>query len=348
MNRLIALAALIGLAALGVVGVNLRRTASAAAAGQEAPPAPATAKVQRRDLVQRETLDGTLGYAGTRAVTARAAGTITWIAKQGSTVTRGQPLFAVDNRRTYLMYGKVPAYRTLSRSAEDGPDIRQLERNLVALGYADPDEMSVDDDFTSATREAVEDWQDDLGIDDTGKIELGQVVFSDTAVRVGAHKLTVGNAVGPGGVVLEISQRAMVVTVALDAAQADLVAPGERVRVELPDGQQVQGRIADVGSVATTNADGETTVEVTVTLPRAAAAFDQAPVDVHVAASAARGVLAVPVTALLALSEGGYAVEVVESGRRRLVGVELGSYADGLVEVRAAGLKPGMSVVVAE
>ena len=57
-------------------------------------------------------------------------------------------------------------------------------------------------------------------------------------------------------------------------------------------------------------------------------------------------VLAVPVSALLALSEGGYAVEIDDgAGGTALVGVEAGMYADGWVEVTSAQLEAGMRVV---
>ena len=58
-------------------------------------------------------------------------------------------------------------------------------------------------------------------------------------------------------------------------------------------------------------------------------------------------VVAIPVSALVALSEGGYAVEVQQSdGTTILVAVEPGFYADGLVEVTDTQLAPGMLVVV--
>jgi hypothetical protein len=58
-------------------------------------------------------------------------------------------------------------------------------------------------------------------------------------------------------------------------------------------------------------------------------------------------VLAVPVTALLALVGGGYAVEVVTPTGEKLVRVEPGVYADGLVELRQSSLQPGTKVSVA-
>jgi hypothetical protein len=58
-------------------------------------------------------------------------------------------------------------------------------------------------------------------------------------------------------------------------------------------------------------------------------------------------VLAVPVTALVALSEGGYAVEVQGAdGTTRLIAVETGLFADGTVEVTGSGLEAGMLVIV--
>ena len=58
-------------------------------------------------------------------------------------------------------------------------------------------------------------------------------------------------------------------------------------------------------------------------------------------------VLAVPVNALVALLEGGYAVErVADDGTSTLVGVELGIFQDGWVEVRADGLDAGDAVAV--
>ena len=60
---------------------------------------------------------------------------------------------------------------------DEGTDVRQLERNLVALGH-DPDgDIEVDDEYDWATTAAVRDWQEALGLDETGALEPGQVVF---------------------------------------------------------------------------------------------------------------------------------------------------------------------------
>jgi hypothetical protein len=64
-----------------------------------------TAAVERRDLVERETFDGSLGFADEQALASTRAGTITWIAPEGSTIRRGEPLYEVDERPVSLMFG---------------------------------------------------------------------------------------------------------------------------------------------------------------------------------------------------------------------------------------------------
>jgi hypothetical protein len=115
----------------------------------------------------------------------------------------------------------------------------------------------------------------------------------------------------------------------------------------------VQGRIASVGRVAetATTQTGETatpTVEVTVALRRNAdrEGLDGAPVAVSLESDRAEAVLAVPVEALLALRGGGYALELVENGARRLVAARPGVFADGWVEVRGNGLREDATVAV--
>ena len=93
------------------------------------------------------------------------------------------------------------------------------------------------------------------------------------------------------------------------------------------------------------------TIPVTVTLthPSAAGTLDQAPVTVFLTTQSVRNALAVPVTALVAQSPGGYAVEVAGLGNaRRWVPVTPGPVFDdatGLVQVTGA-LTPGERVVV--
>jgi hypothetical protein len=302
----------------------------------------ATATVERRDLVQHETVDGTLAYGDAETLYAQGAGTVTALRKPGTVVRRGQALYWVDDQPVALMYGK---------------DVRQLERNLVALGY-DPDgDVEIDEEWDWATTAAVERWQEDRGLEETGALELGQIVFLPGPRRVGQLYTTVGAPLQPAGEVMDTTSTRRVVTVDLDANRQSLASEGDPVTVELPDGRSIDGTIADVSEVAESATDPETgeegdpTVPLEIRLaPRArTGSLDETPVDVALEKDRAENALTVPVSALLALSEGGYAVEVVSAaGSTRLVPVDPGMYADDLVEISGDGIEEGMKVVVPE
>jgi multidrug efflux pump subunit AcrA (membrane-fusion protein) len=322
------------------------------AGAQRSPTAPTrTATVERRDLVDRETVDGTLGYAGVVKLVAGTTGTLTAIRESGSVVRRGQSLYDVgDVPAAWLLYGSLPAWRDFNPWMSDGEDVRQLERNLRALGY-DPDhDMTIDDDWTSATTAAVERFQDARDMTEDGTLSRGEVVFRDGPTRIGEVRATVGQQVGPGTDLADLSSTQREVTVALDADRQDLVDAGDTVTVELPDGTSGRGRVTDVGAVATQprSEDDESTIDVTIALHGREArgtGLDQAPVDVGFASDRRKDVLAVPVTALLARSGGGFAVETADG---RLVPVEPGMYAEDYVEVSGSGLREGMRVVTAQ
>jgi hypothetical protein len=155
-----------------------------------------TAPVERRDLAERVSVDGTLGYAGSTEVITRMAGTITWLPAAGAVIGRGDRLLEVDGEPVLLMYGSVPAYRDLASGVSDGPDVRELERNLSALGY-DPGE--IDNSFTSTTAGAVAEWQDELRLEETGEVELGRVVFLQGERRVSSLDVPLGSDTGSAG-----------------------------------------------------------------------------------------------------------------------------------------------------
>jgi peptidoglycan hydrolase-like protein with peptidoglycan-binding domain len=303
-----------------------------------------SAAVERRDLIAREDVDGSLGFSGTSTAAAPAAGTITRLRDEGDTVTRGRSLMSIDAKATaWVLYGTIPMYRDLGPGVTDGRDVRQLESNLKALGY---DPGTVDNDWTSATTDAVEDFQDERGLTEDGTISRSEVVISDGPVRVGEHKADVGSLVQAGSPVTALTRTTPVVTAKLDAGLAADVHRGNPVRVTMPDGSEVGGRVTRVGTVATAGQDGgAATVELRVALNSGRhGRIDGAPVSISLETGRTKDALSVPVTALVATAPGRYAVEL--AGSRRLVPVTLGSVADDWVEIQGAGLTPGTRVVV--
>jgi peptidoglycan hydrolase-like protein with peptidoglycan-binding domain len=349
----IAAAVISGLAVAAVVALE---------SGGRPGPAPAaaatgaTAAVERRDLVDRDNVDGTLGYADESTLVAGAAGTLTGLRDPGDIVTRGHSLYAVDDApAAFLLYGSLPAWRDFAPAMDDGEDVRQLERNLRALGH-DPDhDMEVDDHWDWATTAAVERFQKARGLDEDGTLSKSEVVFRPGATRVGQAKAQIGQPLAPGAQLAELSSTERNVTVDLDARRQTIAHAGESVTVELPSGRTARGRITDVGKVATKPSgndqqDADPTIEITIDLlgrDGRGTGLDQAPVDVGFAIDRRKGVLAVPVKALLARQGGGYAVEVIDGSTHRVVGVEPGLYAEDWVEV-AGDLREGMRVVTAQ
>lgn len=306
---------------------------------------PATARVTRATLTQTERFGGLLGYGATATVLARSGtGTMTWLPPAGTVIQPGQPVFKVDNLPVVLVAGTTPPYRALADGTK-GEDVRTLESNLRAFGYAG---FTVDEAYTSATVSAVKRWQRDLGLTPTGTVNVDQIVAAPGAIRVTEVVAVAG---GPAtGEVLEYTGTTRVVIVSLEVTRQHLVHIGLSATVALPNGKTVTGKVAAIGTVAAAaeNQQAAPTVPVTVTIADQAAlgTLDGAPVDLTLVVAERKDVLTVPVGALVALVEGGYGVQVVEGSSSRYVAVRAGMFADGKVEISGTGIVDGLTVGV--
>jgi peptidoglycan hydrolase-like protein with peptidoglycan-binding domain len=313
------------------------------------------ASVLRTDLAARQQVAGILGYQGFFTVASELDGILTWLPGRGSTIRRGEPLFAVSGQPVTLLYGSLPAWRPFAPGMTTGPDVRQLQRNLAALGF---DPGPADGVFGWSTELAVERWQRASGSTVTGAIHLGEIAFLPGPLRITTTAEQPGAPVATGTSVVSGTSLKGGVQVLLPVG-GPAVRPGDQVTVTMPDGSTtVPGTVTAVGSVATAPAasgDGSggsqsAAIPVTVTIRAAIpAGLDQAPVQVAITQQRADGVLAVPVTALFAVPGGGYAVQGA-GPHGRLIPVATGLFDDttGLVAVTGTGLTPGLAVTVAQ
>ena len=294
----------------------------------------------------------------------------------GDIISEDQSVYAIDAVKVPLLYGSLAAYRAFYVGMSDGADVGQLTHDLIALGYGAG--LTQTNHYSSATAAAVQRWQTALGLPVTGEILLGQAVFEPGPIRVTTVTPSVGESDGGGGsggtTVMTATSTTPVVTVDLDVTQEYLLKPGNPVTVELPDGvTSVGGVVETVGNVAVCPGGGGTgtgngssaadqspcessgsgnsstpTVTVTISLDsiRPGATLDQAPVNVNVTTQRAENVLAVPVSALLALAGGGYGVDVVTGTTSHLVGVTTGLYSNTLVQISGSGITVGARVEV--
>lgn len=311
----------------------------------DSPNATATAKV--RDLTRTETLNGVVAYQDLRGLSSPKTGVITWLPAVGTNVTSGQPLMSVDAQPVILLHGALPAWRDLAPGMPDGPDVQQLETALHALGYGTKGEHYPDAHWGWQTTDAVRAFQDKTGMPDDGVLSLGEVVFTAGDVHVAKLDGHVGGQNAPGASVLTVQSTERVVTLEVDPVRRDLVPQGAPVDVELPGGDRIPGKITSIGTTLVQNADGKSVYQVTVALddPKQVAGIALAPVTVHYVTTVAKQVLAVPVSAIVGVPGGGYAVDVVTGGVTERVTVELGAWGDGYVAV-TGDLEPGATVEV--
>lgn len=318
--------------------------------------------------------------------TVNAGTAFTWLPNIGAIIRQDRAVYSLSNEPVPLLYGPIAAYRAFFVGMSNGADVGELTRDLIALGdgaglhpsdrYSTATAMAVR--RWQRTLGLAATGQILLGavIFEPGPIRVTSVIASvGTSTGGGGGASTAGAGAG-GGTVLTATSAAPIVAVQLDVTDEYLVNRGDSVSVVLPNGTTtVPGRIQTVGNVATCPGGGGTgqgnttggatadqspcaangsgsssppTVTVTIRLKRTppAAKLDQAPVNVNIVSQTAKNVLAVPVTALLALQGGGYGVDVVTAHGSHLVGVTTGLYSNTLVQVSGPGIAAGMRVQV--
>jgi hypothetical protein len=199
--------------------------------------------------------------------------------------------------------------------------------------------------LTPALVKAIKRWQGKAGLPQTGTIDPANVVVQPQEVRVTAVKAALGDPASAD--LMTVSSTAKLVTAELAQADAGAVKPGTKVALTLPDSSTTPGTVSGVVALpaeAGSNQEDKLSVSVTVDNGAAIKSLDAGSVRVEFTGDVHKGVLAVPVGALLALSEGGYALQIPGGG---LVAVKTGLFAKGMVEVTGAGITDGTKVVTA-
>lgn len=333
-----AVAVVAGLAGGATVAVLRHR---AAAAPKAEPVATATTvKLERRDLSTTTSLPGTIGYGAARPLAGHLDATVTWLPAVGSTIKRGHQLYRADDRPVPLFYGSLPLFRPIDRPGMTGRDVRVVADNLSALGYANDDT----DVLTPALISAIRRWQTRNGQEPTGRIAVGDVEVQAAAVRVDSVAVQPGSPADTP--LMTVTPTRKVITVPADLDAAASIERDEKVTVKIGD-RTAKAHVVSLGRDLVTPDGGASgppklTVTVSVDDPKAVSGLDSADVTVDFPGRVAKGVLAAPIEALVALTEGGYAVQ----GPAGLVAVKTGMFADGWVQISGPGLAPGTEVVV--
>ncbi|WP_033344109.1 HlyD family efflux transporter periplasmic adaptor subunit [Catenuloplanes japonicus] len=331
-------------------------------AAADAPPA-GTVAVARTDLTTARTQPGTLGYGTPRQVKG-GAGAVTWLPAVGGVAERGRTLYRVDDTPVIVLYGGTPLFRTLGTANQVGRDVRVVIDNLRAMNYAvglqpavgravtepgttAPVPVQRDDGvLTPAVLDAIKRWQADSGLPPTGTIDPAHILVLPGPARVSELAAQLGDPAADG--VLTLTGDEKVITVPVNVTDLGTIKEGAAAEVELPGGARTPGTVRTISRDATApdGATATTAAQVVVTVAvndrKAVQDLESGPVQVSFAGQTREDVLAVPVAALLALREGGYAVQVAGGP---LIAVRTGMFAMGMVEISGDGLAEGVSVV---
>ncbi len=242
--------ALVAAALCGALAaVALRGSPSPAAPN---PPATATATVRLTNLATTVLTQGTLGFTPSPPVVNRITGTYTSVLAPGTVVQPGQVLFRVDNEPVVLMSGTVPAWRPFGPGMTDGPDVRELETNLIALGEARGLLVAASPHYGAAAVSAVERWQSALGETPSGSIDLGAIVFLPAACRINAASVASGQQASSGDMPYAVTTTTRSVSVPL-TPDDPTVSVGQSVSIQLPSGSTTGGQVTAIGPPAPTS-----------------------------------------------------------------------------------------------
>lgn len=308
-----------------------------------------TVTVTRGDLTETVDRNGSVGFGSESTLPIEADGLVTETRESGDTVGPGEVLVRISNRPVTLAEGTQPLYRELRRvgagerdvandriGLQTGPDVEQLQRFLLAAGFDDNGRLEADGTFGLTTERAVEDWQRDVGHPATGKVDRSQLVFVAGQVRIESAP-----AVGQLFSSVSVTSGSPKVTLTVSDAQRSFFAVGSNVELESL-GSTATGQVTS--QKRTVNEEGSTAYAIEIELAAGSDLGDAETAKVIATKTSAENVLSVPVRALVALAEGGWAVQVDASGGPMLTAVELGLVIDGRAEI--SGIDEGTELVV--
>ncbi|GAA3648469.1 peptidoglycan-binding protein [Lentzea roselyniae] len=310
------------------------------------PPAVKTTTVQKGDLTNTRTLQANLGFGAARPVKG-SAGTVTKLPAAGQVTELGKELYRVDDQPVVVFFGATPLFRALDTPGVKGSDVAVLMDNLAALGHqvGTRPRDATKAELTPRVVDALKKWQRSLGVEQTGVLQPGRVLVLDRPMRVATVKAQPGAPATEE--LFELTPTTRLVTMQVPVSEAGAVKADMPVVIVRPDSREIPGKVTSVTTAPAQENNGGQKVDVLVTPdnPADVADLDTAPVRLKITTESRTGVLTVPLTALVALKEGGYAVQLPGGA---LKAVQTGLYSQDKVEISGDGITDGLEVVTAQ
>jgi hypothetical protein len=182
----------------------------------------------------------------------------------------------------------------------------------------------------------------DAGLNTVGPQDI--LMVGAKTIRVDQVKAQLG--LEASGALISWTETVLYGRVDLTDAQRTQISTGAKVTVTLPNGAELPGVVGNISDAQSNPETGMTTparARIDIEDQATLADIGLATITVSLVEDEAENTLVVPVTALMALAEGGYCVELADG---RLVAVQVGLVADTRAEVTSSELTEGQEVVV--
>lgn len=175
----------------------------------------------------------------------RAVGIVTQVlVEEGAEVDQGTVLYSVDLRPVVIARGEVPAFRNVSAGSV-GEDVRQVQQMLDDLGFYSG---TVDGEAGWGTASAIREWQKGLGVEQTGVVASGDIVFVPslpTRVALDADVVYRGATLIGGEQVVSGLSASPNFTIPVTDVQASMIPTGTRVEITSPEGGVWEAKAID-------------------------------------------------------------------------------------------------------
>lgn len=267
---------------------------------------------------QAQTVTTTVEDPGQRSVTA--------LPREGSVVSPGDVLYETDSTPVYAVAGSTPAFRTMD-SETSGDDVAQLQDYLSDGGWA-ADELVADGQWSSTTTTAVEQWQSETGQTITGIVELGDLWFIASPIRITDVTATVGVVVNDGTELFHYTSGFRAIEARVQELPEGLLNATD-LTARLPDGSVVPASVRSI-----TGSEAGFDVLVDVELPESGVPqVNGLEITTTWTTTELVDALAVPPEAIRRLESGTYVVDVVNGDEIQVVEVDVVGQAGRVVAI---------------
>lgn len=184
---------------------------------------------------QSLTLNTSASWEASATYVNKASGTVTEVMHNaGEEISAGDLLYTVDLKPVIAAEGSIPMFRRLSEGVV-GKDVEQLQRLLALTGDFEGKTNGI---FDYRLQWAVRDWQKNLGIEETGMVDVGTLLFvPELPARASlSEDIKVGATVDHSILAVELLPESPDFSIELTEGHSRMVEPGMSVDINHGNG----------------------------------------------------------------------------------------------------------------